>query len=130
MLRCANARDRWLPASWHAALAQAAQQGVSPFQRPFASPQELRSRYRPLKPAACQPLWEKAFEAADATDPKERPGAVARKRRLHILGGAVMRCWGAVQVGNSEGGSRTGRRAGERQQMYGRYALAEAGADH
>ncbi len=60
--------------------------------------QELRSRYRPLEPAACQPLWEKAFEAADATDPKERPGAVARKRRLHILGGAVMRCWGAVQV--------------------------------
>ena len=62
------------------------------------SRQELRSRYRPLEPAACQPLWEKAFEAADATDPKERPGAVARKRRLHILGGAVMRCWGTVQV--------------------------------
>ncbi|PRW58205.1 strawberry notch-like [Chlorella sorokiniana] len=65
--------------------------------RQTLSLQELRSRYRPLEPAECQPLWEKAFEAADATDPKERPGAVARKRRMHILGGAVMRCWGAVQ---------------------------------
>lgn len=64
--------------------------------------QELKARYTPLEPAACQPLWEKAYAAADTRPGKEggeKKPAVARKKRLHILGGAVMRSWGAVQVG-------------------------------
>ncbi|KAL4432432.1 hypothetical protein ABPG77_001731 [Micractinium sp. CCAP 211/92] len=63
--------------------------------------QELKARYAPLEPAACQSLWEKAYEAADTRQGKEggeKKPAVARKKRLHVLGGAVMRSWGAVQA--------------------------------
>ncbi len=44
----------------------------------------------------------KAYEAANTRQGKdggEKKPAVARKKRLHVLGGAVMRSWGAVQVG-------------------------------
>jgi len=68
--------------------------------------QELKARYSPLEPSACRPLWEKAYEAAAGGKDKEgreRKPAVARKKRLHILGGAVMRSWGEVQVRASAG---------------------------
>ena len=68
--------------------------------------QELKARYQPLEEAACQPLWDKTY--ADAGAPPQGKGtAVLRKKSLHILGGAVMRSWGAVQV------SMTGRAGAE-----------------
>lgn len=61
--------------------------------------QELKARYRQLAPAACRPIWEAAYAAADGTAAADkRGGGPQRKKRLHILSGAVMRCWGVVQV--------------------------------
>lgn len=61
--------------------------------------QELKDRYRQLRPAVCRPVWDKAYEAADAVDDGERRGGPpVRKKRLHILGGAVMHSWSVVQA--------------------------------
>ncbi|GAB4817769.1 hypothetical protein N2152v2_004815 [Parachlorella kessleri] len=56
--------------------------------------QELKDRYIPLQPSACRAHWQAAYEAAGQDKPGARAG---RKRTLHILGGAVMRSWAAVQ---------------------------------
>jgi hypothetical protein len=59
---------------------------------PPSPPQELKARYLQLEPRVCKPLWEKTYDGATGS------AKVLRKRTLHVLGGAVMHCWGAVQV--------------------------------
>jgi hypothetical protein len=56
---------------------------------------DLKARYLPLSEGACRPLWEKAHAAAGTPGKDGRPGL--RRRTHHILGGAVLRSWGAVQ---------------------------------
>lgn len=56
---------------------------------------ELRSRYLPLTPAKCKALWLDAFTAAGSPYKDGRPGL--RRKTVHVLGGAVLRCWGTVQ---------------------------------
>lgn len=63
---------------------------------PPPAAQDLKARYQPITAAACRRHWEAAYEAAGVEQPGGRQAP--RKKRVHILGGAVMRCWGAVQV--------------------------------
>jgi hypothetical protein len=63
----------------------------------LAVAQDLKDRYVPISPAACRKHWQAAYEAAGAEKASGR-GTAARKRTMHILGGAVMRSWGAVKV--------------------------------
>jgi hypothetical protein len=56
---------------------------------------QLKSRYTPLAQAACRALWDKAHASAGAPRKDGRPGP--RRRTVHILGGAVLRSWGALQ---------------------------------
>ena len=70
--------------------------GTQPNPSPLPpSPQELKAKYTPLSPERCKKLWEEAHKAAGVSQ-DARPSL--RHRTVHILGGAVMRCWGAVQV--------------------------------
>ena len=59
--------------------------------------QELKARYTPLSRAACEALWVSSFEEAGEARP-DAGRAPLRHKTVHILGGAVMRSWGAVQV--------------------------------
>ena len=64
------------------------------WRHPFHSPfpplrllQELKSRYQALEPAACRPLWERAYEVAGRDPAPGSGGQVARRKPLHVLGG-------------------------------------------
>lgn len=56
---------------------------------------ELKKRYIPLTVKAVQELWEEAHKRAGDLGKDGRPSL--RHRTVHLLCGAVMRSWGAVQ---------------------------------
>lgn len=56
---------------------------------------ELKEKYTPTSAEDCKPLWETSFK--NAGDDKEDGRAAMRHRKVHILCGAVMRSWSAVQ---------------------------------
>ncbi|EFN59033.1 hypothetical protein CHLNCDRAFT_137726 [Chlorella variabilis] len=82
---------------WESGFYRARQEGINRQVHVMLALQELKARYQPLEPAACRPLWNKAYEAAGAAPKEGKKAGVLRKKRLHILGGAVMHSWGVVQ---------------------------------
>lgn len=57
---------------------------------------ELKEKYTPISAEDCKTLWETSFQ--NAGDDKEDGRAAMRHRKVHILCGAVMRSWSAVQL--------------------------------
>lgn len=62
--------------------------------KPFTL-RELKDKYLPIEEEACKPQWEAAHK--DAGEPNKDGKPALRHRTVHILCGAVMRSWAAVQ---------------------------------
>jgi hypothetical protein len=56
---------------------------------------ELKEKYAPVSAKECKTLWETSY--TNAGEDKEDGRAAMRHRKVHILCGAVMRSWSAVQ---------------------------------
>jgi hypothetical protein len=56
---------------------------------------ELKEKYTPTTAEDCKPLWETSFQKSG--EDKEDGRTPMRHRKVHILCGAVMRSWSAVQ---------------------------------